>query len=126
MDADVCTCCTTSVVETAAGPIAAYRDHQGGVRDISVVRYLDGRWTPPSTVHRDNWEIDGCPTNGPVLAARGSDVNPLDDADLEEKLRTVAAGWDPGYDTRPLIDAIWALDKSADVSGLVALTVPHP
>ena len=28
-------------------------------------------------------------------AARGSDVNPLDDADLEEKLRTVAAGWDP-------------------------------
>jgi len=57
-------------------------------------------------------------------AARGSDVNPLDDADLEEKLRTVAAGWDPGYDTRPLISAIWALDKSADVSGLASLTVP--
>jgi 2-methylcitrate dehydratase PrpD len=57
-------------------------------------------------------------------AARGSDVNPLDDADLEEKLRIVAAGWDPGYDTRPLIEAIWALDNSADVSGLASLAVP--
>ena len=58
-------------------------------------------------------------------AARGSDVNPLDDAALEEKLRNVAAGWDPGYDTRPLISAIWALDESADVSKLASLAVPR-
>ena len=58
-------------------------------------------------------------------AARGSDVNPLADSDLEEKLRTVAAGWDPGYDTRPLIDAIWALEQSADVSKLASLAVPR-
>jgi 2-methylcitrate dehydratase PrpD len=58
-------------------------------------------------------------------AARGSDVNPLDDADLEEKLRTVAAGWDPLYDTRPLISAIWAIDESADVSKLASLAVPR-
>jgi 2-methylcitrate dehydratase PrpD len=58
-------------------------------------------------------------------AARGSDVNPLDDADLEEKLRTVAAGWDPRYDTRPLISAIWAIDESADVSKLASLAVPR-
>ena len=49
-------------------------------------------------------------------AARGSDVNPLADADLEAKLRTAAAGWDPRHDVTPLIDAIWALDQSADVS----------
>jgi 2-methylcitrate dehydratase PrpD len=58
-------------------------------------------------------------------AARGSDVNPLSDADLEQKLRTVAAAWDPGYDTKPLISAIWALDESTDVSKLASLAVPR-
>jgi 2-methylcitrate dehydratase PrpD len=57
-------------------------------------------------------------------AARGSDVNPLSDADLEEKLRTAAAGWDPRHDIAPLISAIWSLDQSADVSGLASLAVP--
>jgi 2-methylcitrate dehydratase PrpD len=58
-------------------------------------------------------------------AARGSDVNPLSDDDLEEKLRAAAAGWDPHYDVVPLIDAIWALDKTADVSKLASLAVPR-
>jgi 2-methylcitrate dehydratase PrpD len=58
-------------------------------------------------------------------AARGSDVSPMSDADLEEKLRTAAAGWNPGYDARPLIDAIWTLDQSADVSELASLAVPR-
>jgi 2-methylcitrate dehydratase PrpD len=57
-------------------------------------------------------------------AARGSDANPLDDSDLEAKLRSAAAGWDQHYDATPLIDAIWALDRSADVSGLASLAVP--
>jgi 2-methylcitrate dehydratase PrpD len=57
-------------------------------------------------------------------AARGSDVNPMSDADLEGKLRTSAAGWDQHFDARPLIDAIWALDRSTDVSGLMSLAVP--
>ncbi|MGZ3362500.1 MAG: MmgE/PrpD family protein [Xanthobacteraceae bacterium] len=58
-------------------------------------------------------------------AARGSDVNPMSDADLEAKLRTSAADWDPRYDVEPLIAAIWALDRSADVSGLASLAVPR-
>jgi 2-methylcitrate dehydratase PrpD len=58
-------------------------------------------------------------------AARGSDVNPMNDTDLEQKLRTAAAGWNPRYDATPLIDAIWALDTSADVSGLASLAVPR-
>jgi 2-methylcitrate dehydratase PrpD len=57
-------------------------------------------------------------------AARGSDVNPLSDKDLEEKLRSVAAGWNPRHDVAPLIDAIWALDNSPDVSTLASLAVP--
>jgi 2-methylcitrate dehydratase PrpD len=59
------------------------------------------------------------------LAARGSDVNPLSDSDIEGKLRTAAAGWDPHHDATPLIDAIWTLDQSADVSRLASLAVPR-
>jgi 2-methylcitrate dehydratase PrpD len=58
-------------------------------------------------------------------AARGSDANPLSDDDLEGKLRTAAAGWNPLYDVAPLIDAIWVIDKSADVSKLASLAVPR-
>ena len=57
-------------------------------------------------------------------AARGSDVNPLSDRNLEDKLRAAAAGWNPGHDVTPLIDAIWTIDESSDVSGLASLTVP--
>jgi 2-methylcitrate dehydratase PrpD len=58
-------------------------------------------------------------------AARGSDVNPMSDADLEDKLRKVAAGWEPRHNVAPLIDAIWALDNSADVSALALLAIPR-
>jgi 2-methylcitrate dehydratase PrpD len=58
-------------------------------------------------------------------AARGSDVNPLSDDDLEDKLRMLAAGWDPHWDATPLIDAIWTLDKAADASKLASLATPR-
>ena len=58
-------------------------------------------------------------------AARGSDANPMSDRDLEEKLRDAAAGWNPRHDVAPLIDAIWEVDKSEDISELAALAVPH-
>ena len=57
-------------------------------------------------------------------AARGSDANPLSDRDLEEKLRASAARWKPFCDARPLIDALWAVDSSEDVSNLASMTVP--
>lgn len=57
-------------------------------------------------------------------AARGSDVNPLSDEDLEQKLRTVATAWDPKADVGRLIDAVWSLEESDDVSRLASLAVP--
>lgn len=75
VDADACSCCSTDIAQTSAGPIAVYRDHEAGeIRDISIVRLVDGRWTPPAPVHRDGWKIAGCPTNGPAVAAGGRDV----------------------------------------------------
>ena len=49
-------------------------------------------------------------------ASRGSDANPMSDAALEDKLRMAAAGWEPQHNVAMLIDAVWALDSSADVS----------
>jgi 2-methylcitrate dehydratase PrpD len=69
---------------------------------------------------------DGATHKLAQAAARGSDVNPLSDADLERKLRTAAAGWDERHDVAPLTEAIWNLDHRVDVSGLAALAVPRP
>ncbi len=49
----------------------------------------------------------------------------MTDQDLEEKLRTAAADWNPRHDIAPLIEAIWRLDQSKDVAALAALTVPE-
>jgi 2-methylcitrate dehydratase PrpD len=58
-------------------------------------------------------------------AARGSDANPLSDKDLEQKLRTAATSWNPRHDVQPLIDAVWALEESREVSSLASLAVPR-
>ncbi len=58
-------------------------------------------------------------------AARGSSSNPMSDAEIEAKLSTVAADWQPGYDAAPLIEAVWTLERSTDAAGLLALAVPH-
>jgi len=40
------------------------------------------------------------------------------------EITTADASWNPRHDVGPLIDAIWALDKSTDVSKLASLAVP--
>lgn len=75
LDGDVCTCCPVGIAETSAGPAVVYRDHSAGeIRDISIVRRVDGAWTAPQPVVRDGWEIHGCPVNGPAIAAAGERV----------------------------------------------------
>ena len=70
LDDRVCDCCGTSMAMTEAGPVVVYRDRsEGEVRDISIVRYIDDRWTTPQTVAEDNWEIPGCPVNGPAVSS---------------------------------------------------------
>jgi 2-methylcitrate dehydratase PrpD len=57
--------------------------------------------------------------------ARGSDANPMTDKELEDKLRDAAAAAIPRNDVAALIDAIWTLDESDDISSLAALAVPR-
>jgi 2-methylcitrate dehydratase PrpD len=58
-------------------------------------------------------------------AARGSAANPLKDAEIEDKLRIEAESWQKGHDIQPLIDAVWAVDRSEDVSALLKLAIPR-
>ncbi len=75
LDERVCECCATDAASTAAGPIVAYRDRgPSEVRDIAVVRTTPTGWSEPVLVHRDEWQIHGCPVNGPAVAAGGARV----------------------------------------------------
>jgi hypothetical protein len=76
LDTRVCECCQTSAALTSEGVVVVYRDRSDEeVRDISVVRLSrGGRWSAPRTVHADGWRIDGCPVNGPSVAASGRRV----------------------------------------------------
>jgi hypothetical protein len=71
----VCECCQTSLAESADGIVVAYRGRSAAeVRDIHITRFADSRWSPPVRVHEDGWKINGCPVNGPAVAASGRDV----------------------------------------------------
>jgi len=112
VDGDTCSCCTTSFVRTSGGLIAAYRDHQlGEIRDISIVRRVGGRWTPPQTVHRDGWEINACPTNGPVLAATGAHV---------------AIAWFTAAHDRPVVNVAFSDDAGEHFGAPTSIAGPSP
>ncbi len=75
LDPRVCDCCQTAAVAVPGGALVAYRDRgPTEVRDVSLVRLEDGRWSEPYPLHRDGWTIAGCPVNGPALAADGERV----------------------------------------------------
>jgi hypothetical protein len=88
LDSITCECCPTAAALTSRGPIVVYRDRevpadvertgvryeQSVIRDIAVTRYEEGRWTAPHLVHADGWAFNGCPNNGPAVAASGERV----------------------------------------------------
>jgi hypothetical protein len=99
VDSRVCECCPTAAVRTSRGVIAAYRDRSPKeVRDIAVVRLENGKWTESKIVHADNWQIPGCPVNGPALAASES---------------RVALAWFSAADNRPHVSVAFSNDAGA-------------
>ncbi|NOT73467.1 MAG: exo-alpha-sialidase [Cyclobacteriaceae bacterium] len=70
LDDRTCDCCQTTAAITAAGPVVLYRDRSGEeIRDISITRLVNDQWTTPEAIHHDGWKINGCPVNGPHVAA---------------------------------------------------------
>lgn len=102
LDERVCECCQTSAALTSDGPIAVYRDRSPTeVRDIYIVRQVNGSWTKPQPVFADNWEINGCPVNGPAVAADGA---------------RVAVAWFTGVANTPRVKIAFSQDAGATFS----------
>jgi hypothetical protein len=68
----VCYCCKTSVVRGPDGSLyAAWRHvYPGNIRDIAFTVSRDGGRTfgSPVRVSDDQWELNGCPEDGPTMA----------------------------------------------------------
>jgi hypothetical protein len=73
--AGVCYCCKTSLVAGRDNTVyAAWRHvYAGSRRDIAFAMSRDGgrTFSDPVRVSEDDWQLDGCPENGPSLALDG-------------------------------------------------------
>jgi hypothetical protein len=96
IDDRTCECCATSTVRVGDEALVAYRDRSADeVRDIHLARFDGEQWREPTRLHTDGWEIEGCPVNGPALAARG---------------RRVVAAWFTGAGDVPRVKAAFSTD----------------
>ena len=76
IDSRTCDCCQTDGAISSRGPVIVYRDRGPmEVRDIFISRFENGEWKEPWVVHPDEWEIPGCPVNGPAIDALGSKIS---------------------------------------------------
>jgi len=99
LDNRVCDCCQTSAALTANGPVVIYRDRsEEEIRDISIVRFVNGKWTEPQTIFPDQWKITGCPVNGPRADALGNNL---------------AIAWFSSPDTTAQVNIIFSDDGGA-------------
>jgi hypothetical protein len=112
LDTRVCECCQTSAAMTAEGPVVVYRDRsEREVRDISIVRLRGGKWSAPRPVFEDNWQINGCPVNGPAVAARG---------------RRVAVAWYTAAGDRPRVKLAFSDDAGKSFGAPVGVDGGNP
>jgi hypothetical protein len=75
VDELVCDCCQPDRAMTSTGPVVAYRDRTPEeIRDVVVRRHVDGAWAEAVAAGVDGWHIEGCPVNGPAIAADGEGV----------------------------------------------------
>jgi hypothetical protein len=112
LDERVCECCQTSAAKTEEGMAVAYRDcSDKQIRDISIVRLQSGRWSKPRTLHADDWQIEGCPVNGPSIAAN---------------LRRVAVAWFTGAGDAPRVNLAFSNDAGATFGNVVRVDDGSP
>jgi len=111
LDPDVCACCPTSIVKTARGLLIAYRDHTPeDIRDISVLRLENGKWSSPKNISPDKWKLDACPTNAAAAAAQGDHV---------------AIAWFTGAQDMPREQIVFSSDGGSTFTKPVLLSTGH-
>jgi hypothetical protein len=99
LDGRVCDCCQTDSAEAGGATVVVYRDRSDReVRDMSVVRFAEGRWSEPLPLAHDGWQINGCPVNGPAIAAAGAKV---------------AVAWFAAPNEKPAVKVAFSADSGA-------------
>lgn len=112
LDGRACDCCQTDAAMTADGPVVVYRDRtENEIRDIAIVRFVDGAWTGGRPVHDDGWEIAGCPVNGPAVVADG---------------RRVAVAWFTAANDVPRVKVAFSTDGGASFGDPVVVDDGNP
>jgi BNR repeat-like domain len=72
LDHRTCDCCQTSMTMAGGKPVVYYRDRsEEEIRDIYFAVFDDTVWAKPTLLNDDNWEIKGCPVNGPRASSIG-------------------------------------------------------
>ena len=108
VDELICDCCQTDVAIAADGPVAVYRNRTTDeIRDIYVTRFVDGAWLAGVALADDNWNIEGCPVNGPAIDADG---------------QLVVAAWFTAAEGKPLVQV--AVSKNGGKSFSDARIIP--
>jgi hypothetical protein len=111
LEPDVCNCCPTAVVRTAKGLLVAYRDRtKDDIRDISVLRFENGKWSQSKNVHADGWKLNACPTNAAALASRGD---------------RVALSWHTGAQDMPRVQMVFSSDGGSTFAKPVLVSTGH-
>ncbi len=112
LDNKTCECCQTTAAITSNGPIVIYRDRSDEeIRDMSIVRLVDGNWSEPQTVFKDNWKIAGCPVNGPKAAVLGNDL---------------AVTWFTAADNKPAINLVFSTDGGENFDAPINISNVNP
>ncbi|HKJ16733.1 MAG TPA: hypothetical protein VJ984_05230 [Xanthomonadales bacterium] len=77
IDGSVCDCCQTAATRSGNRIIVVYRNRDADeVRDhdYAVFDLETETWSEPMPLSSEGWMIDGCPVNGPQIAASGNTV----------------------------------------------------
>ena len=133
LDDRTCDCCQTTSAITDNGPIVIYRDRSNKeVRDISIVRQVKGEWTAPKVIHEDDWQIKGCPVNGPKVDVLGNNlvVAWFTGAGNKQKVQLVFSSDGGAQFSTPItivegkvmgrVDVLWVDEETAVVSWMEA------
>ncbi len=112
LDERICECCSTSAALAASGSVVAYRDRSAEeIRDIHLVRRVEGGWSEPVRVGPDDWRIPGCPVNGPAVDA---------DGDL------VAVAWFTAAEPQPRVQLAFSRDGGASFEPPIVVDDSRP
>lgn len=112
LDYKTCDCCQTSAAITDNGPVVVYRDRSDTeVRDMSITRLVNNKWTEPKTIYNDNWQIKGCPVNGPKASSIGNDL---------------AIAWFTAANDKPVVKVIHSSDGGDTFNKPIIISQNNP